>query len=200
MNRTIKAFSVSELAIVLGLAGLVMSGIWVVAADVRAQQNIQNAVTELQTIKQALLDARQGVAFTVAGNTNVTSTLITQKIIPGIYAAPTDALAPWGGASYLMVKQNITSWGTLPQRKFRISYYNVPTREACVALLLQATACEAGQYGCPLQALTANAVTTQVPNALPSGWQAMSVARAQTMCNQNQYPTGTNSVEFDYSI
>jgi len=222
-------FTLTEMAIVLGIAGVIIGAIWVAAGNVSQARKATDAATELQIVVQNMLSAMQGQKLqTCSGSTNLTSCMLTAGIIPSSYqdsATSTQADSPWsiysatqksgtggtntgGGGMYVWA----VNTATLPA-EFRVSFYNV-TYAGCISLLLAATNCQAGQAGCPVEVWTnyVNASDYCVPNAtgcqtaasstVTSGWADMTPANATTLCGFNSYTSATkpSSIDLDYML
>jgi len=191
-------FTLNELAIVLGAVAMVLGGIWAVAGNVRTKQAAGDAVTMLQVVKSNLLDMRKGQPFSSTGE--ITSALISAKVIPTNFISATSAT------------QAVTPWGkpfrvyATAARTVRIVFSNVPSKGACITMLLQGTLCEAGKMGCPTSVAVKDGAETEAPNPMPGtgtapgGWRVMTPENAATLCNFNSYSGSTNTVEFYYSL
>jgi hypothetical protein len=85
--------------------------------------------------------------------------------------------------------------------RFRVSFYGVTSYKGCLALVQQATACQAGQVGCPA-VVVVDAGGAQVPaSGNATNWDTqLTSSIATTLCSANTYPglPASNSVEFDY--
>jgi type II secretory pathway pseudopilin PulG len=196
-SKKIRGFTLTEMAIVLGVASAVIGAIWGVAGSVKSQRNNVDAVNELQAIKQSIFDMRAGQPFTVTPGTDITSTLITAGVIPSLYtSSPTAATTPWGTS--LTVKATA-------DRTFHISFLKVPSLSSCINLVLQGTNCDAAQNGCPTEVYVAGGEISQIPAVgVPNGWQqVLTPALAKTFCGNNTYIGSTitnDTVEFDYAL
>ena len=202
-----QGFTLTEIAIVLGVIGIILGSIWVAAGQVNEKARVTRTMSDYGTITQnmtSLLQGGYGIANPpCAANCNITAAMITSKAIPPYIGTTTTASTPWNSTGLIM------SWITGSPRTYRISYYNVP-RDACLGLLAQATNCTPGQPGCPIAIYTkgvqpalgafsipANTASYNIP-ASP----AMTTANADNACAQNTYPGGgaaANSVEFDFT-
>ena len=198
-QRARRGYTLTELMIVLGVASLIMAAIWTAAGNVSNVQKNNDAVSELQTVVQNILTMRQGQPFGVAVSTDITLGLMTSGIVPNTYVnAASPASTPWSGST-LKIWANPTAANA---RRFRVTFYKV-TLPGCIALLLQGTACQANQSGCPVDVFTNATVASAITPAVGTGWStAMDVATATNLCGSNTYPgtTTTNTVEFDYSL
>jgi hypothetical protein len=194
-----------EMAIVLGIIGIVLGAVWIAATKTSNAEKSNDAVSELQMIAQNIVQTLQGQtlqpALCTTGATfpcDVTKAMGTTMLaIPSAYVTGVTAVAPWSGST-LIIK-------AIEANQFRVSFFNVPT-QGCMALLLQGTACQAtstySQPGCPVDAFTAADATTNLTKPASTGWQAatsMTVSQASSMCLDNT-TAAVNSVEFDYAL
>jgi type II secretory pathway pseudopilin PulG len=208
-GKKIRGFTLTEMAIVLGVASAVIGAIWGVAGSVKSQRNNLDAANELQTIKQNIIDMRGGHSFNVTGTNSqsITGDLIAAGVIPSNYISNTGgAVTPWGtNLEVYDIGPNILSWILpAPIERFRISFYNLPTFSSCMNLILQGTNCDAGQNGCPLVVYTIKSAYNKTPDPAPGGWQqVLTKDVVKALCLPNFAPDGTpnsiNSVEFDYA-
>jgi len=204
-----RGFTLTELAIVLGVVGIIIGGIWSAAGNTNEARKESDALTELQIILQNMNNLFQGRTLSNCVGTNLTSCMITAQVIPSNYvdaAAPTTADHP-GSKQKFMIFQ-IGANGT---KTFRLSLYQVPY-QACMNIMMQVTNCQPGQVGCPLQVYTtAFAIPSDTclpsqkncPSASPTytaglGWSSITPTVASAMCGDNT--TAKNSLEFDYSL
>ena len=104
-----KAFSLVEAAIVLGVVGLIIGGIWVAAAQVTLYLQTSRAVSGIMSIKdnmQRLISRRD--ACTLGDNYFPSaSDLVGMGIVPNDWAQGSNIIHPYGGA--LTVKNMCTS-------------------------------------------------------------------------------------------
>ena len=212
-RRRHRGFTLTEIAIVLGIMGLIIGAVWTAASGTRNAQKNNDAVTELQTIVGNVSSMLLGQSLGAPVLTNATTSLNTAGAVTSAYytSGSSYGTTPFGGASAFAVWENPTA---TPSRVFRMSFYNV-TMSGCIALLTQGTACQANQVGCPTKVGTGGGPAPTVPTAahscspsvacqggaVTSGWGVLTVTAAQTLCGFNTYPSATvNSVEFDYSL
>ncbi len=205
-----QAFTLMEIAIVLGVISAIVGGIWWAASNAGELSKENNALTQLQTVTQNVNNLMQGQ--TLSGTTtDLTYQFIQTGAIPSLYIDASNnqkADNPWAVKSFIV-------WGSTQSNKkyFRVAFYNTSFK-GCVALLLQGTSCQVGQVGCPVAvwtngttsapALVDECVPSQnnCPSTSPtftsaSGWQAIGVSSATAMCAANN---GAGSVEFEYSL
>lgn len=195
-------FTLTELIIVLAIIGLVTSTIWAVGGNTRHQQQISDAIEQLQTVALNVLTLKmaQGKNFTGTFPADITSNMIAAQAIPRAYVSivnPAMADTPWMRQNFLVTQ--------IAAKKFRISF-NFPTLPICMGLVLAGTACEAGEKECPEAVLTRDASATYTWSPTSSvnwssytaslGWKNMTVNQASTACSANT--AATSSIAFDY--
>ncbi len=200
VSRRAKAFTLTETAIVLAVIGLVLSGIWVISSNVREGTTNLEAVNQLQTIKQNILDWRQGQPFATTG-VIITSSLYGNGVVPAEYRDVSNvdyARTPWGKRFSVRAQA---------ARVVRLSFFDLPDMKACLTLVLQGTSCQVGQIGCPTNLVVRSGGFTRTPDALPKGWKILldmngTSTWGEYLCSRNVYPGAgsNNSVEFDYAF
>lgn len=200
-NHKKKAFTLIEIAIVLGVIGAILSLIWSAANDAREAQKENEALVEIQIVVQNILNIMQGRSFLapmISPHIPITPQMITAGVIPDNYIEPThpttQAFNPWGRDTNLS-NNSFVIWA-MDAKTFRISFYGV-SRSGCLSLLLANTACQVGHMGCPKKAMTNNSDTYLLPDST-TGWQVMTTSQASLMCADNVLNGG--SVEFDYGL
>ena len=209
MSRNMKqnrspGFTLTELAIVMGVMGAIVGAIWTASGNTQDAQSSNKAVQELQDVAQGINNLMAGQKFSTSscdsGSTfpcSVTKAMIAAQAVPSIYlnqASPTTAVDnPWNTSGFVVYALNA--------KNYRLSFFGT-TYKGCLALLLQGTGCQANQVGCPTKVWTNNPTgggTTGSSN-LPTAIASLS---ANTMCSANSYPASgstNNSVEFDYAL
>jgi prepilin-type N-terminal cleavage/methylation domain-containing protein len=213
-----RGFTLTELAIVLGIAGIVFAGIWAAAAAVSENNRINEAVQDLQTISGNMDTLYESHKLPCAASV-MTSNAVSAGVIPSsmlIGAAGAACTAggvqqPWSTASGdFAIYSDLLGAAT---QNFRVSFYNVPLG-GCVSFLMQETNCDPHQPGCPIAVMTnddaapANYLgisgTPLVASSYPAtGWQGvLTVTKAEALCSANALPfsAGANSVEFDFKL
>jgi hypothetical protein len=190
-----------ELSLVLAVASTIIGAIWGAGVLVKNKAYATNAISEIQTVAQNMVDygkSGYGYGGTPAVGTNITSTMLNTNtgVIPSWAVTSGAANHPWSQGGFYMwwVSSN-------PSRMFRISLYGVDSVGDCVAVILGAVSCTTPQSGCVYQVYTGGTLHTFT--AVASGHAASSVTsnNAYTWCNtpNNNYTGGAvNSVEFDY--
>ena len=97
LQKRKKGFTLTEIAIVLGIIGLILGAIWVAAASVYNNQRINQGQTAILQTLQGIRTLYAQQASITAGND--TPAMINAGIIPTnlISAAGNTMQAPWGG-------------------------------------------------------------------------------------------------------
>jgi len=94
-----KGFTLTEIAIVLGIMGLILGAIWVAAASVYNNQRVNQANAGIMQVLQGIrtLYAQQA---TIEGGDR-TADLIGAGVIPTNFINGTTMRSPWGGNMYV---------------------------------------------------------------------------------------------------
>jgi prepilin-type N-terminal cleavage/methylation domain-containing protein len=141
-----RGFTLTEIAIVLGIIGLILGAIWVAAAAVYNNLRVSKATTELLQVAQGVR-AMYATSSTVDSGADMTAYGTTAQsggglsyLVSGIFPSdtlnatpPTRALDPWGGnINVQSATQTVTS------DSFYVVFDNVP-QNACISLLTSNT-------------------------------------------------------------
>jgi prepilin-type N-terminal cleavage/methylation domain-containing protein len=210
-SRRRKGFTLTEIAIVLGIISIILAGVWMAAGQVNEKARVTQVQNEMNAVAQNMTSMLQGgyganiaiVNPCAAAPTpcNITAPMITAKAIPQWIGTGTSASTPWNPTGFIL------SWIAANPRTYRISLYNI-TRNACLELSMQATNCTPGQPGCPVKAWSKGVQPAVGGFNLPGSAAVdltatpMTSAGAEALCLQNTYPGGgaaANSLEFDYT-
>ena len=124
-NSNSSAFSLVEAAIVLGVVGLIIGGIWVAASAVNEGMRLSKTTTGMLTMAnraRTLFDAKN----IPSGNVTLThSSVIGMGIVPSDWVKNSTSITdPWGGIVYFAI-----NGGT-----FQISLFNLP-QSRCINLI-----------------------------------------------------------------
>jgi prepilin-type N-terminal cleavage/methylation domain-containing protein len=126
-----RGFTLTEIAIVLGIIGLILGAIWVAAAAVYNNLRVSHANTEILQIAQAVRGLYGNASSTgVIANTILTPTLINAKTVPSdmVNVAGTGLIDPFpGGTTGVLTPTTADS--------FTIEMTDVPN-DACINLLM----------------------------------------------------------------
>jgi prepilin-type N-terminal cleavage/methylation domain-containing protein len=136
-----RGFTLTEIAIVLGIIGLILGAIWVAAAAVYTNMRVARSSQELLQITQSIRSLY--ATSTVTGGTDGGD--ITASLIPaGVF--PTDSLptgasstivnSPWNGATIHIFSDSITAAGT--GDGFVVQFKGVPP-QGCINLAVSST-------------------------------------------------------------
>lgn len=140
-QRAVKGFNLIEAAIVLGIVGLVVGGIWVAATSVYANLRSKSATDQLLKVAQSVRALYATSSVTGAANgTDLTSAMAQANVLPTdvLTTAPNAATAantvnPWGGnvAVYSAPNNNGTAQGG-----FAITFTRIPAA-ACTDFVMR---------------------------------------------------------------
>lgn len=201
-----KGFNLIEAAIVLGIVGLVVGGIWVAATSVYANLRSKRATDELLGIAQSVraLFATSTTMNNAAAD--MTAVMAQANVLPSDTLTTTPAAAlssntanPWAGGN-ISVGSYIAA-GT----QFYITFSNVPTA-ACVDFVSRNTgpARDSGMLGVVGAAGTSGAVLP-VPGAIgvgamPVAGTALTLANIQNAAVCNSAAAGLVNVSFIFTL
>jgi len=205
-----KGFTLTEMAIVLGVIAVIIAGVWSAAAVVTDRSHLSNAQNEFNIITQNMTALMQGgfavTAPPCVAPCDITANMIASETIPQGYVAPGGALGsnPWtvGGLTMRLQSDPLAPVAGSPV-VYRLNFYQV-SQSGCMGLIMETTACNPGKPGCPIKVGVAG---TQAPYAAaaagntfsPTAAAPMTTTIAQALCAANSYAGGANSVEFDFT-
>jgi prepilin-type N-terminal cleavage/methylation domain-containing protein len=139
-------FTLTEIAIVLGIIGLILGAIWVAAAAVYTNMRTSKTTTEMLSIVQNVraMYATSGVVDPTADmsgfqiQSGTALTYIQAGIFPtdtlnGVGTNATSAQDPWGGYINIEAAQN-----QIPNDSFQVSFDQVP-QQACISIITGST-------------------------------------------------------------
>ena len=90
-----RGFTLTEIAIVLGVIGAILGAIWVAASTVSTNQKISKATTELLTISQAIKTIYATKhTFTTGGDNTIT--MMNLGVFPADMIVGGQPVSPWG--------------------------------------------------------------------------------------------------------
>lgn len=199
-RSTRRGFTLTEIAIVLGIIGMILGAIWVAASSVYNNQRVARATNELLTIAQSvrsLYATSQTVDTTGNADMDVSATNATHytylqanvfpsdmMVMSGSPPTPIAAVDPWNGG-VAITQATVTNAGDA----FNI-FFDQVSQGGCIALLTANTG--TGRDG-SLQAVGAGIAGTTPTIATTTFPVAASVA--QGLC------TGTkNVVGFEFRL
>jgi len=94
-----KGFTLTELGIVMGVAGVIIGAIWVGASRANEAARVNDALTELQTIQQNLTDLMDGRTLPGAYPSIQAQPLLADGVIPDSYSLPAVQLCSNNGTT-----------------------------------------------------------------------------------------------------
>ncbi|MDX2027967.1 MAG: type 4 pilus major pilin, partial [Alphaproteobacteria bacterium] len=132
-----RGFTLTEIAIVLGIIGLILGAIWVAAAAVYSNMRTSKATTQLLQVTQAVraLYSTSSVTGAGAGNVNITADLIRAGVFPNDTVDITAGTVTNSfGGSIFVSSSTITTGGDA----FSVLFSGVP-QSGCIAMLVANT-------------------------------------------------------------
>lgn len=198
-----RGFTLTEVAIVLGVIGLILGGLWIAINNVRENRKVSLGVTEIATIVhniRELYAERSG--FTLPNDSEVSATLMNSGVFPAemINAAAAHPISnPWGGYTLLWINH-----GGVPN-SFWISMYNL-TKLGCadIASAVGASGSVSGLIAFESWYSSVDAHGNTIPYSVDTppimiaSGQSLDPAVAATTCSGG--PDGTVSAEFVYNF
>lgn len=174
-HRRKRAFTLTEIAIVLGIVGLILGAIWVAAAAVYNNLRVSKANTEILSIAQAVRTLyATSSTMTDAAGTDETGSMCKASIFPNDMI-PTGGCPAVGAASTLINPWNGTvtvtaQTDTVASDSFGIEFNGI-TQGACITLVtsITGTGRDPGLYYAGVTAAPKGAVAfgAASPMALP---------------------------------
>lgn len=197
-----KGFNLIEAAIVLGIVGLVVGGIWVAATSVYANLRSKRATDELLGIAQSVRALYATATTTGPGPVDLTGALAQANVFPGDVLTTTATLSnssntanPWSG------NISVGAFNALGTQ-FYVTFSNVPPA-ACADFVIRntGTSRDAGMTAVAGAVGTLNAVIAPpgAGTALVPG-TAMTLAQAQAAGVCNTGAAATRNVSFIFNL
>ncbi len=195
LRRKVQGFTLTEIAIVLGIIGLILGAIWVAASGVYSSQRTADSNKDLLTVTQAIraLYATQTQVDTANG-TDETTALIRSGVFPtdmlntGNAATATTVKASWSGSTVKVFSAQAASTGD----SFEVMFVGVP-QQACINLLTASTGTSRDQGMIHAQGRTSVGTYLATPGTLVTTYN---VASATTSCAS----TTSNDVIYIFSL
>lgn len=125
-NSLRKAFSLIEAAIVLGVVGLVIGGIWVGAAEVGERLKVNETVKNIGIIANNVRQLYVGMPKPTV-TTNIGIPLMSSGVIPAEMVQNSSIVNAWGG--------NVTVTIMIGPDSLRFILYDIPT-SVCTKLVM----------------------------------------------------------------
>jgi prepilin-type N-terminal cleavage/methylation domain-containing protein len=130
-SRHRKGFSLTELAIVLGIAGVLMGSIWVAASGIYSNRRQSRANVQLMTIVQNIRLSHVGrPTIAAAAAVDLTDLMIQSGMLPPDALESGATKGPWPGSSIHIYSSTTTQAGDA----FEIQFRNIPSF-ACIVML-----------------------------------------------------------------
>ncbi len=127
-----KGFTLTEIAIVLGIMGLVLGAIWVAASGVYNNQRVNTAATTVMQTVQGIRSLYATSSTTGVGQVNITTQLINAGALPSNIVSGATTAGPFPGGFTAVASNGDAGGGN----GFVISMSGA-TRAACINLLTQ---------------------------------------------------------------
>lgn len=185
-----KGFNLIEAAIVLGIVGLVVGGIWVAATSVYANLRNKTATDQLLKIAQGVRALYATSANMANAAVDVTQDMARANILPGNLLTTTATAAtsantvnPWNGNVGVLGATAAGAGAAANATAFAVVFSAIPSA-ACVDFLMR-NAGSSRDTGLNTIVYGASAVPNAMPGtaiALTAG-TAISLANAQTACD-----------------
>lgn len=123
-----RGFSLIEAAIVLGVVGLVIGGIWAAAATVNENMKVNATINAVYKIVDGTNNMYKNMPLPTSLVT-ITPTLIASGIIPAdMIKDSSNGVGPWGGYIWADIR--------VAPMQLRVYLYRIP-KSACVKILMQ---------------------------------------------------------------
>jgi len=171
-----RGFSLVEAAIVLGVVGLVIGGIWVAAANMHESYKVNKTVADLSLIVknvQGLISERDALAI---GNVvEITSMLIASNTFPKDWVNGNSIKSPFGG----MVTSFNYSGAPNPSF-FSIRFFSLP-KHICIKLVVEVSSMAANTDGKSFNRPSLGEIQVNYPTWY-TGTFPVDTAQAETFC------------------
>ena len=190
-----KGFTLTEIAIVLGIIGMILGAIWTAASSVYNNQRISHANTSILQITQGVRTLYSEAPN--MGNTasqDMTASLITAGALPMDIINGTAAIGPWASSAIKVLGGSVAN-----DVSFTIEISNVPLK-ACISLIssIGGASRDTGLFGIATTTAAAPITTASAGTALTSSSAQIAVvtpAIATTACS-----AATNTVQFGFGL
>ena len=127
-QKTRRGFNLIEAAIVLGVVGAIIGGIWVAASAVyenyKVNKTISDTITIIENLKKSFSISD---GYRIPSNTDVTSAFLSMGGFPKDWSKNNSPKNPFGGNVKVQIL-NDTDWP-----RARVFYYGIP-KSACIKL------------------------------------------------------------------
>jgi len=196
MTRSHRGFTLTELALVLGVIGLILSAAWTAAGYVSESRKISRATQQILETSNNVKNLYAMRPVFKNANTLINSMLIAANAIPTDLLSPTATNGTnnaWNGD--FRVYGATTFEGASRPNVFRISYYNIPL-DACIGIANAIITNSGTAAASPIQFVTACGV-----NTLDLTANAATTANITTACQATDLAlSGCTSTEFNFKL
>lgn len=207
--RSMRGFTLTEAAIVLGIVGLILGGVWVAAASVYHKLHVQRASEAILTMVGSLQSMHANQQLTIGINELFAAqagAIPGDLLVKDVNGLPIGTTNAWGGSVEIATAADRNA---VPNRGFSISFNRIPV-EACTDLLVRGTGVpqiRAGLHGYSV-APGAAPVWGAGPApgarvAIPQSSLGITLAVAGTLCQAaapNGAPAGTTMLTLFYGL
>lgn len=191
-----RGFTLTEIAIVLGIIGLILGAIWVAAAAVYTNMRISKSQQHLLAITQAIRSLYSTSVVTgEAADTDITAKLIPAGVFPSDLlasgSASTAVSSAWAGANISVYSVKETADGDA----FAVGFIGIPSA-GCINILISASG--SGRDPGLLKVAGKNAALADLKDGtVAAAYQSppMTVTQASSACG-----TGTASAVFKFRL
>lgn len=178
-----RGFNLVEAAIVLGVVGLVIGGIWVAASAVNSNFALSGTQTDIVSIISNVQKTftRQDI-YAYPSLTDITATGINAGVFPSSWIKNGVATNAWGGGVTLRMGQSLISGG-----HFSLSLLYVP-QDVCIKLVTRISSLQGPasyQEGIGLGSLQIKNIADTTNRLTPIDLFPVSVSRAEAACIGN---------------
>ena len=196
-NKKKRGFTLTEIAIVLGIVGLILGAIWVAAAAVYTNLRTSKTSTQLLNIVQnvramyatsGVVDATAdmttlGAQTTAAAKTYINAGVFPADMLNGPAATADTVQNAWNGNVAVT-----SATGTTASDSFSVTFSNVP-QQACITILTSTTGNgrDPGLFGVNVGNAVAPAANWAPANFInsTSNVNGISASAAQAICAAN---------------
>jgi len=179
-KRLRKGFSLIEAAIVLGIVGLVIGGIWVAASAVQTNLRESTASQGVLQIVQNVRNLYYGQSLTATAD--IDADLVSAGAIPGDLLQGTNPRNPWNGAIDIDIVGASFD-------QFSVAFPSVP-RDSCVELISRNTNLSTGI------GLVSIAVDDGTPTTILAAAMPITPTTAVTTCGN----ASSNTITWTFNL
>lgn len=191
--RRRQGFTLSELAIVLGIAGIALGGIWTAYSTVSQSNKANQAAQDILQIASNIRSMYVGASQIPAGASF--AGLIAANAIPSnLVTGPASATNAWGGIVTVYLPP-----GGMGNRTFRVAFYSIPNN-TCIQIASKLANLDTADG--PFQLVTWSGADSQLlPNPVVNPTLGpISMATIVTDCTASLIVGNASSIEFDFRI